>query len=36
MHVATLIANPARANLDRATVEALRDAWGGGAARQRC
>jgi len=33
MHVATLIANPARANLDRATVEALRDAWGGGAAR---
>ena len=33
MHVATLIANPDRANLDRATVEALRDAWGGGAAR---
>ena len=33
MHVATLIANPARANLDRATVEALRDAWGGAAAR---
>lgn len=33
MHVATLLASPARANLDRATVEALRDAWGGGAAR---
>ena len=33
MHVATLIASPDRANLDRATVEALRDAWGGGAAR---
>jgi len=33
MHVATLIASPDRANLDRATVEALRDAWGGVAAR---
>ena len=33
MFIATLIANPVRANLDRATVEALRDAWGGGAAR---
>lgn len=33
MQIATLIANPARANLERATVEALRDAWGGGAAR---
>jgi phosphoserine phosphatase len=32
MHVATLIVNPARPTLDRATVEALRDAWGGGAA----
>jgi phosphoserine phosphatase len=29
MFVATLIADPARAGLDRATVEALRDAWGG-------
>ncbi len=29
MHVVTLIGSP----LDRATVEALRDAWGGGAAR---
>jgi phosphoserine phosphatase len=33
MHVATLLASPARADLDRATVESLRDAWGGGAAR---
>ena len=33
MHVASLIANPARANLDRAAVESLRDAWGGGHAR---
>ncbi|MFO1174611.1 MAG: phosphoserine phosphatase SerB [Paracoccaceae bacterium] len=32
MHVATLLASPARANLDRAAVESLRDAWGGGAA----
>ncbi|WP_347311638.1 phosphoserine phosphatase SerB [Defluviimonas sp. SAOS-178_SWC] len=32
MHIATLLANPTRANLDRAAVEALRDAWGGGAA----
>jgi phosphoserine phosphatase len=32
MFIATLLANPARANLDRATVEALRNAWGGGAA----
>ena len=33
MHVATLLASPARADLDRATVESLRDAWGGGQAR---
>jgi phosphoserine phosphatase len=33
MFIATLLANPARADLDRATVEALRGAWGGGAAR---
>ncbi|OYX42459.1 MAG: phosphoserine phosphatase SerB [Rhodobacterales bacterium 32-67-9] len=33
MFIATLLANPDRANLDRVTVEALRDAWGGGAAR---
>ena len=33
MFIATLLASPARADLDRATVEALRDAWGGGAAR---
>lgn len=32
MHVATLLASPARANLDRAAVESLRDAWGGGPA----
>ncbi|MCW3782058.1 phosphoserine phosphatase SerB [Defluviimonas salinarum] len=32
MHVATLLANPTRADLSRATVEALRDAWGGGEA----
>ncbi|MCT8331414.1 phosphoserine phosphatase SerB [Albidovulum sediminis] len=32
MYVATLLASPARADLDRAAVEALRDAWGGGAA----
>ena len=30
MFVATLIANPKRANLDREAVEALRNAWGGG------
>lgn len=30
MYIATLLANPARANLDRAAVESLRDAWGGG------
>ncbi len=30
MYIASLIANPARANLDRSTVEALRNAWGGG------
>ncbi|MGQ0564308.1 MAG: phosphoserine phosphatase SerB [Gemmobacter sp.] len=30
MHVAILITDPARPALDRATVEALRDAWGGG------
>ena len=33
MFIATLIASPARANLNRATVNALRDAWGGGEAR---
>lgn len=32
MFIATLLANPGRADLDRAAVEALRDAWGGGAA----
>ncbi|MBS0564613.1 MAG: phosphoserine phosphatase SerB [Proteobacteria bacterium] len=32
MFTATLLSNPARANLDRATVESLRDAWGGGQA----
>ncbi len=30
MFVATLITGPARPTLDRATVETLRDAWGGG------
>lgn len=30
MYIATLIANPAKANLDRSTVEAVRNAWGGG------
>lgn len=33
MYIATLLANPARTDLDRAAVEALRDAWGGGEAR---
>ena len=33
MHVATLLANPARADLDRTTVEAVRDGWGGGEVR---
>lgn len=33
MHVATLLVDPSRSDLDRAAVEALRDAWGGGAAR---
>ncbi len=32
MYVATLLTDPARPGLDRATVEALRDAWGGGEA----
>ncbi len=32
MFIATLLASPARADLDRAAVEALRDAWGGGTA----
>ncbi|MCY1127842.1 phosphoserine phosphatase SerB [Frigidibacter sp. RF13] len=32
MFTATLLASPASANLDRATVESLRDAWGGGMA----
>ena len=30
MYIATLLTNPARPILDRATVEALRNAWGGG------
>jgi phosphoserine phosphatase len=30
MQVATLLAAPDRANLDRATVESVRNAWGGG------
>ena len=30
MFAATLLAAPSRANLDRVTVESLRDAWGGG------
>ncbi len=33
MHIVTILASPARANLDRANVEALRNAWGGGTAR---
>ena len=33
MQIATLLASPARADLDRTTVEALRNAWGGGPAR---
>ena len=33
MFIATLLADPARAHLGRETVEALRNAWGGGAAR---
>jgi len=33
MFIATLLADPKAANLDRAAVEALRDAWGGGEAR---
>lgn len=33
MFTATLLASPTRANLDRATVESLRDAWAGGEAR---
>ncbi len=32
MHVATLLASPVRADLDRVAVESLRDAWGGGEA----
>lgn len=32
MFVATLLSDPATARLDRATVESLRDAWGGGQA----
>lgn len=32
MHAVTLLASPARADLDRAAVESLRDAWGGGIA----
>jgi len=32
MFIATLLADPGRANLDRAVVESLRDAWGGGEA----
>jgi phosphoserine phosphatase len=33
MFIATLLTNPARPTLDRATVESLRNAWGGGDAR---
>ncbi|MDD8022807.1 MAG: phosphoserine phosphatase SerB [Paracoccaceae bacterium] len=33
MFIATLLADPKAANLDRATVESLRDAWAGGEAR---
>ena len=33
MFTATLLAAPAKANLDRVTVESLRNAWGGGDAR---
>jgi phosphoserine phosphatase len=33
MHVVTLLTNPETPVLERATVEALRDAWGGGEAR---
>lgn len=33
MFTATLLASPARADLDRTAVESLRDAWAGGAAR---
>ncbi|WP_343080557.1 phosphoserine phosphatase SerB [Ostreiculturibacter nitratireducens] len=33
MYIATLLASPARADLGRAIVESLRDAWGGGEAR---
>lgn len=32
MFIATLLVNPARPRLERALVESLRDAWGGGAA----
>ncbi|MFP1643779.1 phosphoserine phosphatase SerB [Pontitalea aquivivens] len=32
MFIATLLAAPEKANLDRVTVESLRDAWAGGAA----
>ncbi len=32
MFIATLLSDPTRSILDRATVEALRDAWGGGGA----
>ena len=33
MHVVTLLTNPETPVLDRVTVESLRNAWGGGAAR---
>lgn len=33
MFIATLLAAPTKANLDRVTVESLRNAWGGGDAR---
>ncbi len=33
MFIASLLASPTRADLDRATVEALRNAWGGGEVR---
>jgi len=36
MHVATLLTNPARPSLSLVTVEAVRNAWGGGALRWLC
>ncbi len=36
MYIATLLTSPAQPALDRATVESLRNAWGGGDARWLC